>query len=200
MSSTARGGKRSPADLYGTPAWPVHRLLERLQLPGGVWYEPAAGEGAIVKAVNQTRSDVTWVMSELREECRSLLEPLGRTEITSFFDIPAPPVERPASMLPAVCITNPPFSLAMEFIEHSLKFSPYYVIHLLRLNFLGTEKRNKFFQSNMPDVYVVPDRISFTGDGNADSIEYMWAVWGPERGRRVGKIEVLNTTPVEQRR
>ncbi len=86
----------------------------------------------------------------------------------------------------------------MDFIEHSLGFSVW-VVHLLRLNFFGSEKRNTFFQSNMPDVYVVPDRISFTGDGKADSIEYMFAVWGPER-RRQGKICVLNHTPVAERR
>ena len=99
----------------------------------------------------------------------------------------------------AVSISNPPFSLAQEFIEHSLAFAPW-VIHLLRLNYLGSEKRNAFFRENMPDVYVVPDRISFTGDGKSDSIEYAWFVWRPLLARSSGELRVLATTPLEERR
>lgn len=196
MSSTARGSQRSEADNYPTPAWVTHRLLERLKLPGGAWLESSAGEGGIIKAVNAVRKDVRWSACELRKKCRPALLKAGVKDLNlcSFLDV------LPHDFgTPAVCINNPPFSMAMQFIEHSLKFAPW-VIHLLRLNFLGTEKRNKFFQTTMPDVYVVPDRISFTGDGRADSIEYAWLVFGPKRGRRVGKIEVLNTTPVAERR
>ena len=52
MSSTHRGAERRPADFYATPHWTVRRLLEALPLPGGVWFEPCAGEGDIIKAVN----------------------------------------------------------------------------------------------------------------------------------------------------
>jgi hypothetical protein len=126
-----------------------------------------------------------------------------------------------------VSITNYPFSIAMEMIEHNLKFAPT-VISLLRLNFFGSEKRNGFFQTTMPDVYVVPDRISFAISvsckskmcewaeiyplgsdypklcptcgskvtiSTTDSIEYAWFVWGPERNRKRGAIEVLEHTP-----
>jgi hypothetical protein len=52
VSATKRGsGVRTPDDAYETPAWCVQRLLEKLQLPGGNWLEPGAGDGAIIKAV-----------------------------------------------------------------------------------------------------------------------------------------------------
>lgn len=200
MSSTQRGGQRSEADFYATPAWPVHRLLERLKLPGGIWLEPAAGEGHIIRAVNIHRvrragfyddNDVSWRACEIREECRSKLEPFP-TIIGDFLSLDLPGRAD-------VLITNPPFSLAQEFIEAGLKCADY-AVFLLRLNFLGTARRNSFFQSTMPDVYVVPDRISFTADGKADSIEYAWFVFGPDRQRRTGQIEVLEITPAEQRR
>lgn len=191
MSSTSRGGQRSPADYYATPAWCVHRLLESLQLPGGHWLEFAAGEGAIVRAINEKRNDVAWWLVELREQCASRLKGLGSCLVTNFLDVPPIHVD--------VAISNPPFSIAMEMILHSLKFAPW-VIHLLRLNFLGTEERNEFFHNNMPDVYVIPNRVSFTADGKADSIEYAWFVWGPDRNKCIGKVEVLNSTPVGQRR
>jgi hypothetical protein len=225
MSSTSRGGKKSPADFYATPPWPVHRLLERLDLPPGWWLEPMAGEGHIIRAVNAVRSDVRWDAIELREECRVKLESLARTGIGSFFDCPPPP----ETQRPVVSITNPAFSIAMEAILHSLKFAPW-VIHLLRLNFLGSKKRNAFFKEMMPDLYVVPDRISFAQSlscktcdwaeiypldvevpklcprceskvtvSTTDSIEYAWFVFGPERKRRKGYIEVLDQTPEDQR-
>ena len=197
MSSTSRGGKRSASDNYPTPAFAVHRLLERLELPGGSWLESSAGTGSIIKAVNAVRKDVTWVACELRSECRPALAALGIKGVnllTGCSFLSTPPA-KPSD----VCINNVPFSLAQEFIEHTLHFAPH-VIHLLRLNYLGTEKRNEFFKSNMPDVYVIPDRVSFTNDGKADSIEYCFMHWGPERGRRSGKIEVLSTTPVGERR
>lgn len=228
MSSTARGGKRSPADFYATPSWPVHRLLERLPLPAGRWLEPAAGDGAIIKAVNEKRSDVFWTACELREECREPLHEIGvqgGVWVGDFLKTTPGALGQDLQ----VSITNYPFSIAMEMLLHNLKFAPM-VISLLRLNFFGSEKRNDFFLNNMPDVYVVPDRISFavsvsckTCDyaeifplgtvvprlcpkceskvtiSTTDSIEYAWFCWGPERGRKRGVIEVLDHTPALKR-
>lgn len=197
MSSTARGGKRSPADFYATPRWPVHRLLERLTLPKGIWLEPSAGNGDIVRSVNAVVPGLSWHMIELREECKPLLDGMGIVQIADFL---APALQWSRRPLWAnVTIMNPPFSLAMEFIQKSLLITEH-IVALLRLNFFGSADRNEFFRGNMPDCYVVPDRISFTADGKADSIEYMWAHWGPERNRRAGRIEVLSTTPLEERR
>jgi hypothetical protein len=160
MSSTARGGKRSPADFYATPAWPVHRLLEALPLPGGLWLEPSAGEGAIIEAVNNVRHDVRWHAYELREACRMALTPLVRNTksvINDFNEVHD--LDPPGTF--EVSISNYPFSQAMGFIEKSLASGIPYVISLLRLNFVGTEERNGFFRGNMPDIYVIPDRVSF---------------------------------------
>lgn len=230
MSSTARGGKRSPADFYATPSWPVHRLLEALPLPAGLWLEPAAGEGAIIKAVNEVRSDVEWAAIELRPECKKILQPL--VKVLTIGDTLQ--LIRPVyAARTQVSISNYPFSLAMQFIEHGLNSGIPYVISLLRLNFVGTEDRNAFFIANMPDVYVIPDRVSFAksfscmsktcewaeivsldtknppacplcGDevrvSLTDSIEYAFFVWGPERNRKEGKIRVLKHTPLGQRK
>jgi hypothetical protein len=229
VSSTARGGKRSPADFYGTPAWPVHRLLEALPLPGGLWLEPAGGEGAIIKAVNEVRSDVKWAALELRPECAQILKPLVKVLTIDDTLQTLHPIYAAKTQ---VSISNYPFSLAMDFIKWNLASPIPYVISLLRLNYVGTEKRNDFFVNNMPDVYVIPDRVSFAkslscesktcdwaeivpldapvppacpvcgskvGVSYTDSIEYAWFVWGLERNRKEGKIRVLKHTPLEQR-
>lgn len=194
MSATGRGTVRNEADFYGTPAYCVHRLLEAKKLPGGLWLEPSAGEGAIIKAVNAVRTDVQWSAFEIREACRPFLAPLVRGDrsfIGDFLPVfPVPGVD--------VAIGNPPFMDAMAFVLRALRWAPHVAL-LLRLNFLGSAKRRALFANEMPDIYVLPNRPSFTGKGT-DATEYCWMVWTPERGRTSGRIEILAETPARERR
>jgi hypothetical protein len=52
-------------------------------------------------------------------------------------------------------------------------------------------------RARTPDVYVLPNRPSFTG-GSTDSIEYAWFVWRT-RAARSGTIRVLAETGREER-
>ncbi len=187
MSSTNRGGKRSPADFYSTPFWCVQLLLDAIELPPGQWLEPAAGSGAIIAAVD--RSDVTWTAWELREEQRSALSGLprvGRVHIGDFLQAhSADQVDPPRYV---VAITNPPFSLAESFVQACIARADK-TIMLLRLNFLASRRRHSLMASHTPDVYVLPNRPSFTG-GRTDSIEYAWFVWSRTR-RSTGSLQVL---------
>ena len=73
-------------------------------------------------------------------------------------------------------VTNPPFSLALEFLEKSLREAEV-VVYLLRLNFLGSQKRKPFWEKNPPShIFVLSKRPSFTGKGT-DATEYAWFVW-----------------------
>lgn len=79
-----------------------------------------------------------------------------------------------------VVITNPPFNLAREIIEKSFECvkESGYVVMLLRLNFFGSKARKPFWNQYLPTwAYVHHKRMSFTDDGNTDSIEYMHTVW-----------------------
>ena len=199
MSSTNRGGQRSEADYYPTPAWCVHRLLEEVDLPGGQWLEPAAGTGMLIEAVNAIRRDIQWKAIELRDTCESALSgavgPLGEVSITDFLQV-AP---QDSGQEFTVIITNPPYSMAMPMIEHSLAFQSRFVVMLLRLNFLASESRAKFMRQYSPDVYVLPNRPSFSGRGT-DSIDYAWFVWHGRQQRQQGKLVVLPTTSAADRR
>jgi hypothetical protein len=200
MSSTNRGGKRSPADNYETPGWTTRRLLEdpTVELPGGVWCDPCAGGGKIIRATNAYRSDITqWYACELRDECREPLVKTGAlTVIADFVQFPEsiPDVD--------VIITNPPYRLAYEFIEICIQKAQVTAM-LLRLNFLGSEKRASFMRSFAPDVYLMPNRPSFTtnkkGKPSTDSIEYAWFVWRGPNPRREGRLRVLASTALADR-
>jgi hypothetical protein len=199
MSSTNRGGQRTEADYYPTPAWCVHRLLEEVDLPGGQWLEPAAGTGMLIEAVNAVRRDIQWRAVELRDACESPLSrvvgPSGQVSIMDFLQVAPPDSEQECTVI----ITNPPYSRAMPMIEHSLEFGARFIVMLLRLNFLASESRATFMRQHSPDVYVLPNRPSFSGHGT-DSIDYAWFVWHGRQQRDQGKLLVLPPTSVADRR
>ena len=194
MSATGRnvaGHERLESETYLTPAWCVHRLLEAVDLPGGRWLEPFAGAGSIVQAVNEVRSDIQWDAIEVREELGQRLRRVVPNAVVGDFRA-VPGILGPYE----VVISNPPFSLAFEAIEWSMRYAPV-VVMLLRLNFLASGERAEFMRQNTPDVYVLPNRPSFAHNGRTDSAEYAWLVF---RGlRTIGQVGVLSTTPKSER-
>lgn len=200
MSSTNRGAQRSPADYYPSPAWPVRRFLERCGLPTGRWLEPSAGEGHIIRACAPLVSGVEWTAVELRPECAPLLSEAGARVLTGNF-LAADPEWLGLGINEKfdVAIGNPPFSLAHEFVEHARRFA-HVTVMLLRLGFLESEERADFLRSWMPNVYVIPERISYTGTGRTDSTAYAWFVWGDRWRSTWSELRVLSSTPLEERK
>lgn len=76
-----------------------------------------------------------------------------------------------------VVITNPPFSLAKEFIEKGLKISNKHVIMLCRINFLeGINRKEMFLDTPLKYVYVHSSRQAPWKGGNpSDSNGKKWA-------------------------
>lgn len=188
-----------PFDWYPTPEWAIKRVLAELEhLPGGLWFEPCAGEGALVKSVRREREDVRWHLTEIREEAVDHLRAEFPEEVVvcgSALDESTCPTD------PSVVITNPPFSIAWELIHCLLaRYPAAHVVLLLRLNFLGSEGRSQFLRDYPPDVYVLPNRPSFAHDGRTDSTEYAWLHWLPApRARPAGRLVILPATPAEER-
>jgi len=178
---------RRPYDAYSTPAWCVHRLLEAVDLPSGRWLEPAVGEGAIVRAVNQARPDIQWTTCDIRPEvgAQHTLDFVAFGALASIAD------EAPWD----VVITNPPYSQAALFVAQAWQVGRI-VVMLLRLGWLSSARRAAMLRSRMPSVYVLPDRPSFTGNGSAPG-DLAWMVWGLDE---VPTIRLLATTPYEERR
>ena len=189
MSATGRSAVRVALDVYPTPAWCVHRLLEEVDLPGGHWCEPCAGDGAILRAVRDVRHDVAWSAIEIRPECHCALEAQGAS--TRIADALGCAWQLRPEPLSAV-VTNPPYNLAEAFLAKALRQAANVAL-LLRLDFLGSERRARMLRANPPDVYVLPNRPSFVA-GKTDNCEYAWLVWGQPRDRAHGRIAVLPPT------
>lgn len=183
--------KEKPAsEFYPTPASAILRLFQHVdhQLPDGYWLEPSAGDGAIIRTIQTIRPHVDWLACEIRPEgarqLRNLIRPENVTE-GDFLraDFPGAAIQ--------VAILNPPFTLAAQFIDKCLDHARI-VVALLRLGFLGssTERRSLFERRGHPDVYVLPERPSFTGDGQTDMADYAWMRWNSDRSQR-GEVRIL---------
>ena len=179
MSATNRGAIRHKDDFYETPAWCVRALLATVNLPGGAWFEPAVGDGAIVRAVNSERSDVMWTTND--RISRGFDAGVAGWQSTCEYTADGMfcPIKIGAARNSTfrVVITNPPFNQALEFVQGAMKDGEI-VVMLLRLNWLASAKRNRFLLDNPPSVYVLPRRPSFTADGKTDATDYAWFVWG----------------------
>lgn len=215
MSSTKRGGERSEADDYPTPHWCLHRLLDAMPelREGGNWLEPAAGSGDLMTSTEIfiPKGGALWKMPrwtavELREDPLDLLDLFLDAGICKRVVCPQDFFEWKTKAKFNVIITNPPFRLAQDFIEKAISMKPRFVIMLLRLNYVGSQKRHDFFTKCMAHrIYVLPDRPPFTrnkhGRWATDSIEYAWFVWDlHEPATNIAKLSMLDLTPRKDRR
>lgn len=151
---------RNAYDFYPTPSW----CYEKLPIDWSLFessYEPCEGDGRITSFLSE--KGLIAEGSDLQTGTDYLT--LGNIQVD-------------------LILTNPPFSLAQEFITKSLQEANT-VIMLLRLNFLGAQKRYTFWRDNPPtSLFILSKRPSFTGSGT-DSTEYAWFVW--DKTTRISK-------------
>jgi len=153
MSRQIKGVRLNASDFYPTPPWCYENLdIDWSQFRSA--HEPGKGDGRIVDFLSEKMryQIITW------------------TEITEGKDF----FEWNESV--DLIFTNPPFSLAREFIEHSIPRCNTCIM-LLRLNYLGSIGRHEFWKQNSPtSLFVLSKRPSFTGTGT-DATDYAWFVW-----------------------
>jgi hypothetical protein len=155
------------ADLYETPPVAVEALLLVEQLSDRVW-EPAAGRGAIVRALRYCGHTVI------------------ASDVINYGDLDFVRDFLAESKMPAGCeaiCTNPPYRLANEFARHALDLSPK-VYLLLRLAFLESVKRTEILEHRgLARVHVFRRRLPFmhrdgwTGARASSAIPFAWFVF-----------------------
>lgn len=179
MSATNRGAIRRESDFYKTPESATKSLVDNFFFKKGVIWEVTAGDGAIIKVLRhylQTKEKI--IATEIRDEERENLLDAGANMVL-IGDFLAHPGINPE---PETIITNPPFSIAREIIEHCFKIAPKAeVIMLLRLAFLESKRRKSFWDKHpVTQLYILSERPSFTGKGT-DATAYAWFIWSEYR-------------------
>ena len=219
MSSTNRGAERQAADYYVTPIPAITTFLEAFERDRNIQSEkcgqPIIGDAPTYILDPSAGGDDENPMSY--PAALSDFKPWGTNTVRTLDIRPDSLAEYRVDYLkdfvpwyreghrldlveghrPDLIITNPPFSLALSFITKALRDvrPDGLVIALLRLNFLGSMKRQPFWKSRMPiTIYVHSERMSFWTEraarlagktwagpsgvkGKTDSIEYAHFVW-----------------------
>ena len=185
--SLATGSLKAPLkvrkdDLYETPEVATRALLKCEDLPHRIW-EPACGRGAIVRVLAAAGHDV---------HATDLVDygfPGALAGRDFLLELAAPGFE--------CVVTNPPFKLAGEFVEHALRLCPR-VVMLARLALLESTRRNEILdRGHLARVHVFRRRLPFMhrdgyeGPKNSSSgMAFAWFVWdrdhkGPTELRRI---------------
>ena len=157
-------------DAYFSPPEAVASLLaiEAQHLPKRIW-EPAAGDGAIVRPLREAGYEV--VASDIADygldDCRTGVDYLKAESVPGVDGV----------------ITNPPYKLAVSFAQKAVREAPYLAL-LLRTNFLESTKRLPFFREHEPArIWIASRRLpmmhrfGWTGPQAPSNTCFAWFVW-----------------------
>ena len=155
---------REANDFYPTPERGTRALLAVERFDGAIW-EPACGDGAMSRVLEDAGHDV--VSTDLVD--RGYGE--SRRDFLMEFTLAAPNV-----------VTNPPFKLALQFMQHAWSLGARKMAFLLRLAALEGAERGKFYDSsNLARVWVFRGRLSMYRSGivlaNGGMVPMAWFVW-----------------------
>ena len=161
---------RENNDYYATPPKAIEELLKRERFNHYIW-ECAVGGGHIAEVLKQNGYDV---------KCSDIIDRgYTDTEVADFLH-----TERDKNDFARDIITNPPYSMATEFVKHALDISmdSTKVAMFLKIQFLETKKRYELFEEYPPKkIYVFVNRVNCGKNGvfgkESSAVCYCWFVW-----------------------
>lgn len=178
-------GGRVENDFYATNPKAVTMLLEKYNIlkTGNKVLEPCCGMGHISKTVEKYYGIDVDKIDLVDRGCGAIIDDFLTHSFDNQYD---------------TIITNPPYSLALEFIEKSLDIvNPNGVVAMfLKIQFLEGQKRKEFFESNPPKyIYVFRNRMATWNNGEeldpngkrwATTMCHAWFIW--EKGSKTEPI------------
>lgn len=177
-----RKWERKPADLYPTPVDGTESLipaLKAMKRPDGqpikrIW-EPACGDGRLARVLEWHGFEV--IATDLRE-----YPGYGYGGLDFLCEHPVTKWGWDIQDIDAI-VTNPPFSLAEEFIRRALTFTPN-VAMLLKQTYWNVGGRSAgLWLDHMPDLELkLTWRLAFLAKerGNSPLMDCMWNIWSGE--------------------
>lgn len=163
--------KRDPDDHYPTPYELVRECIKLLPNNLNSAFDPGAGDGVWGREFKKIFPDSIVIGCEIRDVKHP--QEYDYWYYSSLWDMPT---QKPVD----VVIGNPWYKEAERVVRYSrgmLKEGGY-LLFLLRLAFLESQKREKFWEKFPPkEVHVLSRRPSFTGDRKTDATAYAVYVW-----------------------
>lgn len=155
--------ERADFDFYPSPPEAFEELLKRETFTGTVW-EPACGDGVVSKvfeAHGHTVKSTDLIYRGYGEGGHDFLFSTSQADNI---------------------VTNPPFTLAEDFVWKALSCTTGKVVMLCKLQFLEGAKRKKMFEATpLKTVYVFSKRLTMTRNGekmkNSGMIAFALFVW-----------------------
>jgi hypothetical protein len=155
---------RDGDDWYVEPEWCVEILKPRVPFIGKI-HDPCCGMGTIPKVLCGTGSDI--VDRGYGYPQRDFL-----SDETVYDNI----------------VTNPPYGIAQQIIEHALKTTKRRVAALVQVKFLASQKRHRLFTRDETERVIMlsrrpsmpPGRLllehgeEIRGNG---SLDFCWVIW-----------------------
>ncbi len=152
---------RRKNDFYATPSECTFSLAAYMNIPVRVW-EPACGSGAISAVLSNLGHEVTSTDLEDYNFGTSGINFLDRQ-----------------TRLADCVITNPPFSLAEDFIRKCRSLEVPTFAMLLKTQYWHAAKRLRLFNEVRPSkILAMTWRPDFTGNGNP-TMDCIWSIWEP---------------------
>lgn len=162
--------ERANDDYYCTPPQAVEELLKRVKFNPHI-LEPAVGGGSIADVL---------VSHGYKVQSMDIVDRgYGGTEIKDFLST----TKNDLHFSPDI-ITNPPYAIAKEFVEHALDISmdSVKVAMLLKIQFLESKKRFELFKKYPPrKILVFVNRVNCGKNGmfgkESSAVCYAWFIW-----------------------
>lgn len=167
--------------------------------------EPAAGDGAIIRALRESGYSNKITAIELEPEFRDSLEESlrhnNRLIIESFLqdDINSESIYPQ----PDVIITNPPFSKAERYLEKCYEICAHggVIALFLRMSFLTSIRRHQLLNIYHPShVWLFSQRPQFPDMKGSDDCGYAWVIWEKSNCNAQTKLSWFPIVTKEDRR
>lgn len=179
--------EREALDYYATPPQEVTNILNvmNLNLKGKTILDPGCGEGHLLLGINNYEDQAILDGTDIKDRTGKVTEELRQRKVIINYgeDFDFLSDNYPMGNFDYV-IMNPPFSVLIPFVQHSLKLATKGVLMLGRLEALETVKRYENIFKDCPptQIYVYVDRIACYKNGDfsvtPSAIQaYAWYYW-----------------------